>query len=206
MMLNLNPIKVFALLTFSILLSSIDLKAQENNSEIGLKKFPIIVGFQFQNFATPFRDLGSNFTHPGLFVGSEIYYNEKKTLVQQASIGGYLNKEIGNGIFVQSQFGFRPSLFGKVYGELKAGLSYLRVSHPSQAYKYEDGKWKETSGGKSQLGIPLDFGLGYRCSTKFGETSPFVAYQITPALFYNETLPLNLYSSIIIGLRVHLHN
>lgn len=187
-------------------LCGLNVMAQETDSEPAYKKFPIIAGLQFQNFALPFKDMGSNFTHPGFFVGSEISYNEKETLIQQATIGGYLNREIGNGIYLGTQFGYRPTLHNNFYGELKAGLSYLRVFHPTQAYAYKDGEWTEIVGGKSQLAIPFDFGFGYSWATQMGEVSPYVSYQVTPALFYNETLPVNVYTSILVGLRIKLSN
>lgn len=196
-------IRTYALVVSAVLLS-INANAQENDSIPEYKKFPIVAGLQFQNFSMPFKDMGSNFSHPGLFVGSEISYNKKETLIQQASIGAYLNREIGNGIYVSTQLGYRPRIYGNFYGELKAGLSYLRVFHPTQAYKYENGEWEEIVGGKSQLGIPLDFGFGYSFTTQLGELSPYISYQVTPALFYNETLPVNIYTSFMLGVRFKL--
>jgi hypothetical protein len=203
MVLRLKSSKIYAIILFAVLLN-IKGVAQERDSKLDYRKFPIVAGLQFQNFAMPFKDMGSNFTHPGLYIGSEISYNKKETLIQQAIIGAYLNREIGNGIYLATQFGYRPKIYNNFYGELKAGLSYLRVFHPTQAYKYENGEWKEIIGGKSQIGIPIDFGFGYSFTSQFGELSPFISYQITPALFYNETLPVNIYTSFLVGLRIKL--
>lgn len=203
MVLRLKSSRTYAIILFAVLLN-IKGVAQESDSEVGYRKFPIVAGLQFQNFAMPFKDLGSNFTHPGMYIGSEISYNKKETLIQQAIIGAYLNREIGNGIYLGTQFGYRPKIYNNFYGELKAGLSYLRVFHPTQAYKYENGEWKEIIGGKSQIGIPIDIGFGYSFTSNLGELSPFISYQITPALFYNETLPVNIYTSFLVGLRIKL--
>lgn len=203
MVLRLKSSRTYAIILFAVLLN-IKGVAQESDSEVGYRKFPVVAGFQFQNFAMPFKDLGSNFTHPGMYIGSEISYNKKETLIQQAIIGAYLNREIGNGIYLGTQFGYRPKIYNNFYGELKAGLSYLRVFHPTQAYKYENGEWKEIIGGKSQIGIPIDIGFGYSFTSNLGELSPFISYQITPALFYNETLPVNIYTSFLVGLRIKL--
>lgn len=191
-------------LVLSVVMLSITANAQDNDSIPEYRKIPIVTGLQFHNFSMPFKDMGSNFSHPGLFIGSEISYNKKETLIQQASIGAYLNREIGNGIYVSTQLGYRPKIYDNFYGELKAGLSYLRVFHPTQAYKYENGEWEEIVGGKSQLGIPLDFGFGYSFTTQLGELSPYILYQITPALFFNETLPVNIYTSFMLGVRFKL--
>lgn len=177
--------------------------AQETPSE-SFRKFPISVGVQFQNFALPLRDVSSGFTHPGLFVGTEVPYNKKQTFFQQASIGGYVNREIGNGIHLNTQVGFRTRIYHRFQAELKAGIGYLRVFHPTQAYIYVNGKWENTTGGKSQLAVPIDFGFRYSIPTRNGELSPFLSYQLNPALFYNATLPLSLHTNIFIGLRARL--
>ncbi len=200
----LRPFKTALLLVAFLNLAVFKVKAQESSLEKEYKRISFVVGMPFHNFAVPLRDLGSNFTHPGLFLGSEIPYNKKGTLIQQVTLGGYLNREIGNGLFINTQFGYRPKVFNDLYGELKVGLGYIRVFHPTQAYEFNDGQWNETNGGKSQLGIPLDFGFGYSFETKYGELSPHITYQVTPALFYNDTLPLNIYTNIIVGLRMKL--
>ncbi len=198
-----KPLSIVLLLT-NLVLFGINTNAQESELKSTYKRFPIVAGMQFHNFAMPFKDMSSNFTHPGFFVGTEFAYNSKETLIQQATVGAYLNKEIGDGIYISSQFGYRPRIYKGLFGEVKAGLSCLYVFHPSQAYKYENGEWRETVGGKAQLGIPLDFGFGYSFQSPIGELSPFVNYQITPALFYNETLPLNIYTNVMAGIRIKL--
>jgi len=84
--------------------------AQKAIEEREHKRFPIIVGTQFQNFSMPFGDMGSNFSHPGLLLGTELLYNQKGTLFQNLTIGAYLNRGIGDGIYLNTQFGFRPKI------------------------------------------------------------------------------------------------
>ena len=176
--------------------------AQNRGYHNSYKSVSIVLGLQFHSFAMPFSDIESNFNHPGIFVSPETSYNKKETLFQQVTVGAYLNREIGNGIYLSTQFGYRPKILRGIYGEVKAGLSYLRVFHPTQAFRYLEGRWFETTGGKSQLGIPIDFGFGYSISTSFGQLAPHVMYQVTPALFYNESIPVNFYTNLIFGLRV----
>lgn len=177
-------------------------KAQEFTQEREYKRFPIMVGFQFQNFTMPFRDLGSHFSHPGLFLGTEYAHNSKGTLFQNATAGGYLNREIGSGAYINTQFGFRPKIIKNFYGELKVGIGYLRIFHPTHTYEYMKGDWQEIAGGKSQLNFPFDLGFGYSFTMNKGEFSPSLHYQINPTLFYNTTLPLNIYTNFMLGLRV----
>lgn len=187
-----------------ILFITSGLAAQQLDGSREYRKFPLITGAQFQNFAMPFRDMGSNFRHPGFFAGSEIPWNKKKTLFQNGIIGAYRNREMGNGVYIHSQFSYRPRLSEKVFGEVKAGVGYLYVFHPVQAYRFEDGRWKEVNGGKSQLTLPVEIAVGYTFTSPAGLFSPFISWQVSPALFYNKTLPLNIYTNFLVGIRTHL--
>lgn len=164
-------------------------------------KYPVIVGWQFHNFSLPFQDIPSHFHHPGLFAGSELPLNRSKNLFQSAVIGAYLNKEMGDGLYIYSQTSFRPSLHKKFLTEVKGGLGYAFILHPVAARKYEADKWQTITGGKSQLIIPLEISLGYHLKPQSKEFTPFLAYQLTPALFYNRALPFSIYSNILLGMR-----
>lgn len=162
-----------------------------------------IIGLPFQNFALPFRDLGSNFNHPGIFIGTELGLNKKKNLVQQLHFNYFFNKEMGNGFFIATQTTYRPKIYRHWYTELKAGIGWQRIYHPTNAYKFKNGNWEKTPGGKSQLIIPIGLSIGYGCSGKT-PLSLFITYQIIPALFYNDTVPLNFYSLIQLGIYIPL--
>jgi len=186
-------------------LISCGLKAQQRGEINNYRKFPITLGVQFQNFAMPFKDIGSNFQHLGFFVGTEIPLNKNETLLQNAIMGNYFNKELGAGTYLSSQFIYQPRLFNRVSLRLQGGAGYLFVRHPVQAYKFENNAWKKTGGGKSQLIIPIELSVGYSFETLLGKHSPFFSYQLSPALFYNQTIPLNFYSNILVGVRTHLN-
>jgi len=186
-------------------LISCSLKAQQQGATNNYRKFPITLGVQFQNFAMPLKDIGSNFQHSGFFVGTEISLNKNETLLQNATLGSYFNKELGAGTYLSSQFIYQPRLFNRVSLRLQGGAGYLFVRHPVQAYKFENNAWKEIGGGKSQLIIPVELSVGYSFETLFGKHSPFFSYQLSPALFYNQTIPLNFYSNILVGVRTHLN-
>ena len=167
--------------------------------------FPLIVSVNFQNFALPFRDLESNFSHPGFTLGTELSLNKKRTLVQQLHTGIYRNREAGNGIIAFTQFAFRPKVFTFFYTELKAGAGWQRSYHPVAAYEFEDGQWQRKTGGKSQLIVPLGLTIGYRDKHAPARLAPFITYQVIPSLFYNDVIPLNFYSFIQIGSIIHFN-
>src|SRR5262249_32766035 len=58
---------------------------------------PLIVTAQFHNFALPFHDIPTHFTHPGLLIGTEVRLNNRSTLFQQFHAGFHLNREMGHG-------------------------------------------------------------------------------------------------------------
>lgn len=180
-------------------------KAQDTiTAQTQYRNFPIIVGLQFQNLAMPFHDLKSNFTHPGLSVGTELGLNKKKNLLVQLQTAYYRNKEAGNGFFICTQFIYRPVVFKHLYSEIKAGIGWQRIYHPVQAYEFKNGNWVSVGGGKSQLIVPLGISIGYNTVALRTFISPFISYQVIPALFYDETIPLNFYSLFQFGTRIHL--
>lgn len=196
----MKSIHVLLLILFLV---PVGVRAQNHPEPVGgYRNFPLVIGVQFQNFALPFKDWKSNFTHIGFFVGTEVSLNGKHTWVQQFQAGYYLNREMGNGFFVLSQSVYRPAVFNPFYPEVKAGIGWLRVGHPTDAYAFQNGKWKKTAGGKSQLIVPVGVSAGYHFDQAESSVSPFISYQIMPALFYNEVIPLNFYTLIQAGSRV----
>jgi len=167
------------------------------------RNFPLIVTLQFQNFALPFHDLGSNFSHVGISIGTEVSFNGKQSWAQQVHAGYYLNKEAGNGFFTYTQTVYRPTVFKHFYTEVKAGVGWLRAFHPVDAYVFENGKWVPDAGGKSQLLVPLGISIGYNDYSTNTYASPFITYQVIPAVFYDTTIPLNFYSLFQVGTRIH---
>lgn len=167
-------------------------------------KFPITIGLQFQNFALPFKDFGSNFSHPGISIGSEINLNKRKNLIQQINVGGYLNKEMGNGFLVYSQTAYRPKVFKHLHPGLSIGIGWIHTYHPVDAYAFEDGTWSKTVDGKSQLIIPVGVGIEYNKPTLKPYIVPYLTYQIVPDLFYNDVVQLSFYTIIQLGVKINL--
>ena len=160
-------------------------------------QIPLHVGLQFQNMAMPFKDLSSNFNHPGLYLGSEVSLNKKHSLVQELSVGYYINQSLGNGFWAATQLALRVQVMEQWQAGLKFGVGWLRAQHPVSTMTYEHGEWVTVNNAKSQLLIPIGTQLKYR--NKGTSWQPFAEFEVTPALFYNEVVPLNIYSSLKIG-------
>lgn len=194
---------VFLISSLLIITQSFSHAQASEEPHTDYRNFPLIVSLQFQNFALPFHDLSSNFSHVGISVGTELSFNGKQKWAQQIQAGFYLNKEAGNGFFTYTQTVYRPTIFKHFYSEVKAGIGWQRVFHPVDAYVFESGKWIKRVGGKSQLMVPLGISIGYNDYKANTYASPFISYQVIPALFYDETIPLNFYSLFQIGTRIH---
>ena len=195
--------RIACLLSFLICCSSLDYGQDTAAGTKNYRNFPLIVSIQFQNFALPFHDLNSNFTHIGFALGTEVSLNGKQNWAQQLQVGYYLNKEAGNGFFIYTQTVYRPTLFNHFYPELKAGIGWQRVFHPVNAYEFKDGQWVSDAGGKSQVIVPIGISVGYNKYSEKTYASPFISYQVIPALFYNDGIPLSFYSLIQVGTRIH---
>lgn len=57
---------------------------------------------------------------------------------------------------------------------------------------------------KSQLTFHLEGGFRYEFKRKRNLLAPYITYRISPALFYNQTLPFNVYTQVSLGLSLHL--
>lgn len=165
------------------------------------KDYPLIVTASFQNFCLPFRDFGSHFSHPGLWVGSELGLNKRKTLLQQAHVGGYLNSDMGGGLLLATQTVYRPRIYKNLSAEVKLGLGFCRSGHPGQAWGLQEGEWVETAGWKTQVMLPIGISAEYHRDLGGAAWVPFVGYQVVPMLGYNSVLPLTFQNHFQVGIR-----
>lgn len=128
---HISRVKPFIILTVLLILSAVQGMAQSPIEKREYKKLPVVVGLQIHNFSMPLRDIKSHLSHPGAFLGTELKYNVKGTLFQNVNVGGYMNRQIGNGLFINTQIGMRQKLIKGFYGQVKAGIGYLRAFHPT---------------------------------------------------------------------------
>ncbi len=178
------------------------LEAQEINTSRKLfKSRELALAAIFQNFALPFYDIGSNFTHPGVKIGMGGNLNSKENLWLSAEISAYRNSDMGNGHWLGSQFSYRPNLPNYIQPTMNIGLTWLKSYHPVNIYRWENGEWTECRKGKSQLLIPIGIGLEYKKNNSQPKFKPFVSYQIMPALFFNDILPISFYTLFEAGIK-----
>lgn len=200
---NMNKVLTFII---AVLFSTRIANAQDNSNSPGdYRNFPILISLQFQNLASPFHDLKGNFSNIGLLVGTEVSFNGKQNWVQQFQTGFFFNKNAGNGLMLLTQTVYRPTVFQHFYPEIKAGIGWQRIYHPVDSYEFQNGNWESIPGGKSQLIVPLGISIGYNDYKEGIYLSPYISYQVIPALNYNDVIPLNFYSLVQVGTRIHFN-
>lgn len=201
----MEKIKMKKIIVSTLLIGSFVFSfAQKNEGQKAFEEYTLINSIIFQNFSLPFYDIKSNFLHPGLEIGLESNLNKRGNLFLDIGLGGYINKEMGNGFYFQSQTIFRPNLFKSVKPSVKLGVGWHRTYHPVQSYEFVAGDWAKTADGKSQLTIPIGIGVEYKKNKLDTSLIPFISYQMVPNLYYNKTIPISFYTFFETGIKVNL--
>jgi hypothetical protein len=167
--------------------------------------FPIVITLQFHAFALPFRDMKSNFSNPGIGVGTEVSFGGNPNAVQQINATWYHNKAMGNGLLLYTQTVWRPEFTSTTYAEVKGGVGYLYSFRPSESFQSVDGVWKSVGHkGKGMLTIPVGVSLGYNSRSADSYISNFATYQFLLVKGYNKSIPLVPETLLQIGSRIHV--
>jgi len=188
-----------------LVLLNCSLAMAQHESTRNYRNFPIILTVQFHSLSLPFKNFGTNFSNVGLGVGTEVSFNGKQNWVQQFQIGWIKNNHVGNRLLLYTQTGWRPTLSGNVYGEVKAGIGYAVAYRPVESFKQVDGKWVSVShAGKGMLMIPIAASIGYNNYNNNVYASPFISYQVYALKGYNKSIPYVPEQMLQIGSRIHL--
>jgi hypothetical protein len=191
---------ITAALCFLLALSA---SAQEESPK-AYSNFPIIVTVQFHALSLPFKNLKSNFRNVGIGLGTEVSHNGKQNWITQFGMLWYRNKAVGNGWLLYTQTGWRPTLAGDVYTELKAGVGYLIASRPVQSWKPVEDRWENAGRkGKGMFTIPVGISAGVNTGSGNTLVSPFVSYQFMIVNGYSTSIPIVPQTLIQTGARVH---
>ena len=166
------------------------------------RDFPIMITLQFNALSMPFRDI--TFANPGIGLGTELRLNGPCTAVQQFQLIWYRNRNTGNGITLQTQSVWRPTMGKNGFGELKLGLGYLISRRPSEAFESKGGTWiSRGRKGKGMLTIPLAVGAGWVQDGDRYSTATFAGYQFMLLNNYSKSIPLVPATFVQAGVRIH---
>jgi hypothetical protein len=169
------------------------------------RNFPVILSIQFHSLSLPFKHLESNFSNVGIGIGTEVSYNGKQNWVQQFNFVWYRNKNIGNGILLNTQTVWRPTIVDNFYGEVKAGVGYSYSFRPVESFRPAQGGWRSVGHkGKGMLALITGISAGYNNYSAATYASPFVSYQFLVLRDYNKSIPIVPETLIQVGSRIHL--
>ena len=186
-------------------LPSIIIAQTQEVKPLSVRHLPLTVSLNFNAISTPFKKLTNNFRNVGIKIGTEVSWNKRGNLLQSLNIGYYRNKLNGDGIYVNSEFIYRPELYKGMRVEFKLGPGISEVFLPTVPW-VSDGKgnWK-----KAANTTPLTFQLHASTGLYYQEfkiqdvkISPFVQYEMVGVLNYGNSIPVLPTSFIHVGSRV----
>jgi hypothetical protein len=152
----------------------------------------------------PFKNMKSNFSNIGIGIGTEVSHNGNQNWVQQFNVIWYRNKNTGNGLLLNTQVVWRPTLVDEFYSEMKFGVGYMYKWRPTESFKLENNDWVSAGKkGKGLLAIPIGVGFGYNDYKTSTYLAPFAGYQFVPLLGYNPSIPVVPETFLEVGSRIH---
>jgi hypothetical protein len=168
------------------------------------RNFPVILSIQFHSLSLPFRNFSSKFSNVGIGLGTEVSFNGQQNWVQQFNFVWYRNKNIGNGLLLNTQTIWRPTIVDNFYSEVKAGVGYNYSFRPVESFKPTKGGWLPVGHkGKGMLALMAGVSAGYNNYSSTTYASPFVSYQFMVLKDYNKSIPIVPETLIQVGARVH---
>lgn len=191
---------IFILLALTLIQLGFAQETAANNH----RNFPLIITLQFNSLSMPFKNMKSNFANIGVGIGTEVSHNGNQNWVQQFNLIWYHNKNTGNGLLLNSQVVWRPTLVNHLYSEIKLGIGYMYKWRPTESFKRQGNSWVSVGKkGKGLFAIPLGVGFGYNDYKASTYLAPFAGYQFVPLLGYNPSIPVVPETFLEIGSRVH---
>jgi hypothetical protein len=165
----------------------------------------VITGFN-HSLSLPFNKILREPVHPGLTVGTELFYTNGKhsQLLQTVQLGGFYNRYFGTSAFLSSDFAYRYITRRGLYGQAMIGLGYMHAFHPRDTYAQNDnGSYEKINDwGKPSAMASFSLGVGYDTGKRL---SPFLRYQwLVQAPYAGEDLPFVPQALLHAGVKIKL--
>jgi hypothetical protein len=164
----------------------------------------------FQAYGLPFKNVSQSFRNVGGAIGIDYVYNRSQTLYQSFTVGFQSHTEHERLLYVNTQFAYRPLLFNRIEPGFALGVGRaVAMSNPKNPYyELENSSWKKsTQQTQGHWQVPLSLSMGYRTKLANGTTlTPYIGYEATPIIRYNNAFSILPYSLLSIGTRVKFDN
>lgn len=185
------------LLTFSLLL-----KAQN-------KYMPINISLFNESTSVPFTHFFTVPIHPGLQLGTEFNYRNKKQsrIFQTANVSYFYHNHLAQGIGLTSELGYEKRLKNGFAFSFLLGTGYLHTFTTSEEFIFKNGQYvKNTDKGNSRLYPSLSFETG--CYLKFSSKASskiFMRYQSWVEYPYSpDFIPVMAHINLHIGTKIFI--
>jgi hypothetical protein len=178
---------------------------QGETSNDTFKRLPLVVTLNFNAISTPFHKMKNNFKNVGVRVGTEVGWNSSGNLYQSFNVGYYRNRLNGDGLYINSEFIYRPVVYNHLRMEFKIGPGLADIFLPSQPYQPDGhGNWKKASNpGKPAFQIHTGIGICYEdFMVNHTRVSSFLQYEMVGVVNYNQSVPVLPTSYIHAGSRI----
>ena len=176
--------KTALLFLLLILIGFQPLYGQDSPSEKERKQtFPISISLTNHSWSFPLTNIFRlDPIYPGMVIGTEFYFlkRTKSKLFQTVEIGGFINKNQGSALYLNSNFTYRYTTKFGLMSEVGLGLGYFHGFHRTATFEQQDsGEFIEVKDrGVGALSSNIAFGLGYDLSKKQEKNwMPFIRYQ-----------------------------
>jgi hypothetical protein len=204
MKLSLSLTLALPLTTGILLVSAVPGQAQ------ALQRINFSAKLSSQAYGLPFRNVADGARNLGASVAVSYAYNQRQNLGQTVQLGVQTHVEQGNMYFVNTQVAYQPTLGRHLQPGIAFGVGrVVAAANPQNPY-YEqntDGTWQKSRQYQAHWQAPLTLSLGYKVQRPAGlQLTPFVDYQVTPIISYNDGFPLLPYGLLSVGTRLQFRS
>lgn len=139
---------------------------------------PINISILNEGTAIPFSKFGTPPLHPGIQVGTEAGYRERKSfrLYQSFTVGYIFHNHLFHGLFFNTAIGYDYKFNFGLNFKTQLGIGYMHTWSTQQEFSFSDRTYiSKKDRGNSRFTAGLGAGFGYRIDKKD---------QYSPEIFY----------------------
>ena len=174
------------------------------------KPIPVSISLFNESTAIPFTRFITTPVHPGIQVGSEFDYSQKKhsRLFQTADVSYFYHNYLAQGIGLSSALGYEYRLSNGLAFEGLLGIGYMHTFATTEEFTFTDGQYvKKTDKGNGRLIPSLSFDIGYYWHPS-SDDSPkvFLRYQAWAEYPYSpDFIPVLTHINLHLGVKLFIN-
>jgi hypothetical protein len=138
-------------------------------------KLPLTISLFSESVSMPnFRNIFKQ-PNPGVRIGTEFYYsnNKRRQFLQTINLGYYYHKDFQNGLYLNSEFGYRK-FFNNLFLDATLGVGYLLIDSALPRYELKGSDYHRIGSTFGRIMPTIGVGVGYQ----FNNFSIFSRYEM----------------------------